>query len=111
MTTPEDQLPAPVPAWSAIAEKLARDMLNERRSERRWRIFFRFAWLALFAIVALALFATRSHGTAPTGPHTALIDVRGEIADGAEASAENLVPGIKNAFEDDDAQAIVLRIN
>lgn len=111
MTTPEDQTSAAVPAWSATAEKLARDMLNERRSERRWRIFFRFVWMALFTIVALVLFATRNHGTAPTGPHTAMIEVRGEIADGAEASAENLVPGIKSAFEDADAQAIVLRIN
>ena len=111
MTTPEEQLPATAPAWSATAEKLARDLLNERRSERRWRIFFRLVWLALFAIVAFALVATRGHSTAPTGPHTALIEVRGEIAAGAEASAENLVPGIKSAFEDADAQAVVLRIN
>jgi protease-4 len=111
MSTPEDQLPAGVPAWGATAEKLARDMLNERRSERRWRTFFRLAWLLLVAAVAVALFATRNHSTAPAGPHTALIEVRGEIAAGAEASAENLVPGIKSAFEDEDAQAIVLRIN
>ena len=111
MTTPEEQLPATAPAWSATAEKLARDLLTERRSERRWRIFFRLVWLALFAIVAFALVATRGHSTAPTGPHTALIEVRGEIAAGAEASAENLVPGIKSAFEDTDAQAVVLRIN
>ena len=111
MTTPEEQLPATAPAWSATAEKLARDLLTERRSERRWRIFFRLVWLALFAIVAFALVATRGHSTAPTGPHTALIEVRGEIAAGAEASAENLVPGIKSAFEDADAQAVVLRIN
>ena len=111
MTTPEEQLPATAPAWSATAEKLARDLLDERRSERRWRIFFRLVWLALFAIVAFALVATRGHSTAPTGPHTALIEVRGEIAAGAEASAENLVPGIKSAFEDADAQAVVLRIN
>jgi protease-4 len=113
MTTPEEQqLPAAAsPAWSATAEKLARDLLNERRSERRWRTFFRFIWLALFAIVAFALFATRIHGTTPTGPHTALIEVRGEIAAGAEASAENLLPGIKTAFEESSALAVVLRIN
>ncbi len=111
MTTSEDQLPAAAPVWSATAEKLARELLNDRRSERRWRNFFRLVWLALFAIVAFALFATRGHSNAPSGPHTALIEVRGEIAAGAEASAENLVPGIKSAFEDADAQAIVLRIN
>ena len=111
MSTSEDHLPAAVPAWTALAEQLARDMLRERRSERRWRIFFRLIWSLLFAIVALALLASRSHNAAPTGPHTALIEVRGEIAAGAEASAENLVPGIKSAFEDAGAQAVVLRIN
>jgi protease-4 len=111
MSTPEDHLPAAVPAWTTLAEQLARDMLRERRSERRWRIFFRLIWSLLFAIVVLALLASRSHNNAPTGPHTALIEVRGEIAAGAEASAENLVPGIKSAFEDAGAQAVVLRIN
>jgi protease-4 len=111
MSIPEEHLPAAVPAWSTLAEKLARDMLRERRAERRWRIFFRLTWLLVFAVVALVLFASRSHNTTPTGPHTALIEVRGEIAAGAEASAENLLPGIKTAFEDVSALAIVLRIN
>jgi protease-4 len=111
MSIPEEHLPAAVPAWSTLAEKLARDMLRERRAERRWRIFFRLTWLLVFAVVALALFASRSRNTTPTGPHTALIEVRGEIAAGAEASAENLLPGIKTAFEDVSALAIVLRIN
>ena len=112
MTSSEDQLPAAAsPAWSATAEKLARDLLDERRSERRWRIFFRLAWLALFAIAVLATITTHNHSAAPIGPHTALIEVHGEIAADAEASAENLVPGIKSAFENADAQAVVLRIN
>jgi protease-4 len=97
--------------WNAIAEQLSRDLLRDRRSDRRWRIFFRLSWLLLVMAVAYALFAARNHNAAPTGPHTALIEVRGEIAAGAEASAENLIPGIKSAFEDDNAKAVVLRIN
>jgi protease IV len=123
MTTPEDTLPplestavpasaaTPRPPWDGVAEQLGRDLLRDRRSERRWRIFFRLSWLLLVMAVAYAAFATRSHNTAPSGPHTALIEVRGEIAAGAEASAENLVPGIKSAFEDEGALAVVLRIN
>lgn len=112
MTTPEDPVPAASPAWSPTAETLARDLLNERRSERRWRNFFRLAWLALLAVVAFALLATHNHGATPTGgPHTALIEIRGEIAAGAEASAENLLPGIRSAFEEPTAQAVVLRID
>ncbi len=127
MSTPEDQLPpfpaappAAVPAapiathpsqWDGVAEQFARDMLRDRRSARRWNVFFRLSWLLLVMAVAYAVFAARNHAVAPAGPHTALIEVRGEIAAGAEASAENLLPGIKSAFEDDNAKALVLRIN
>jgi protease-4 len=98
-------------SWDGLAEQFARDMLRERRAERRWRIFFRVSWLLLVIAIVLMAFAARNRSPAPTGPHTALIEVRGEIASGAEASAENLIPGIKSAFEDVDAKAIVLRIN
>jgi protease-4 len=101
----------PAPTWNGMAEQFAREMLRERRSERRWRIFFRLAWLVLMIFVAFAILATRNHATAPTGPHTALIEIRGEISEHAEASAENLLPGLKTAFEDANAKAIVLRIN
>ncbi|HEY9239129.1 MAG TPA: signal peptide peptidase SppA [Burkholderiaceae bacterium] len=123
MSTPDDQLPpfaaapAPVPAathpsqWDGVAEQFARDMLRDRRADRRWRNFFRLSWLLLVMAIAYALFAARNHAATPNGPHTALIEVRGEIAAGAEASAENLLPGIKSAFEDEGAKAIVLRIN
>jgi protease-4 len=86
-------------------------LLRERRADRRWRVFFRLAWLILFIVIAWALFVGRGHGGAPSGPHTALIEVRGEIAADSEASAENLVAGLKGAFEDAESQAVVLRIN
>jgi protease-4 len=57
------------------------------------------------------LISSRGHSNPATGPHTALVEVRGEIAADSEASAENLVAGIKSAFEDVASQAVVLRIN
>ena len=103
--------PPPAGGWNTVAEQFARDYLKDRRSERRWRVFFRLAWLMLFVLLALFLYAQRYYAAAPTGPHTALIEVRGEIDAGSEASAENLVAALKNAFEDEGAKAIVLRIN
>jgi protease-4 len=44
------------------------------------------------------------------GPHRADRG-RGEIDAGSEASAETLVSALTSAFEDDSAQAVVLRIN
>ena len=103
--------PAPSATWDSVASQLARDMLRDRRSERRWRVFFRLAWLLLAMAVAYAALAARSRITAPVGPHTALIEIRGEISAQSEASAENLVPGLKSAFQDAGARAVVLRIN
>ena len=99
------------PAWDGALEQLARDLLRDRRSDRRWRIFFRLAWLLLVLFVTFVLLAGRMHAGAPSTAHTALVEVRGEIGADSEASAENLVAALKSAFEDTGAQAVVLRIN
>jgi protease IV len=103
--------PAVRPAVEFTLEHLARDLLAERRTERRWRVFFRLSWLLLAGLIAWSLFAQRLHPSAPSGPHTALVDVRGEIAPDTEASAEQLIGALRQAFEDHGAQAVVLRIN
>jgi protease IV len=126
---PQDEtnpVPAPLPAASTTAppapaapavgmertlEQLGRELLAERRTDRRWRLFFRLAWLGLFAVLAWGLLSQQGHSSAPSGPHTALVEVRGEIALDTEASAEGLVGALKTAFEDVGAQAVVLRIN
>jgi protease-4 len=131
--SPHDPLPpappAPAPAMAApqpavvdtagalaaryepAVEHLMRELLRERRSERRWRVVTRLLWLGLFIAIAWGLFAQKVHTAAPAGPHTALVEVRGEIAVDSEASAENLVAALKSAFEDSNAQAVVLRMN
>lgn len=104
----------PGPAATALEgslERLAGELLVERRRERRWRIFFRLGWLLLAFVVAWGLVSQRAHTSTSSKPHTALIEVRGEIGPDGEASAENLVSALKSAFEDPAAQAIVLRIN
>ena len=69
-------------------ERLAREVLQQQRDERRWRVFFRLAWLGLAIAVAWAVFAQRNHAATSTKPHTALVELRGEIAADTEASAE-----------------------
>ena len=117
---PQDELPVSPsppaarptpPVWDSGLEKFAAAYLADRRSERAWRLFFRLAWLGLFVVLAWLLFGSRNHVSTPTGPHTALVEVRGEIAADTEASAEGLVAALKTAFEDPGAKAIVLRFN
>jgi protease IV len=55
--------------------------------------------------------ANRGAPSASMAPHTALVELRGEISANSEASAEALVSALKSAFEDPGAQAVLLRIN
>jgi hypothetical protein len=50
------------------------------RTERRWRMFFRLAWLGLALAVAWACSDPAHAPPRRTTPHTALVEVRGEIA-------------------------------
>jgi protease-4 len=105
---------APAPQRAALEssiEKLAADLLRERRRERRWRTFIRLGWLALAAAVLWTFNAQRGAMNVPSGPHTALVEVRGEIAAEGDASAEVLVTALRTAFEDEGSKAVVLRIN
>ena len=104
----------PVPARSGVEpalERAVRELIQDRRTERNWRIFFRLAWLALVVAVVWVLL-DRAGPMAPVStPHTALVEIRGEIAPDTEASADRLVSSLKDAFEDPGAVAVVLRIN
>ena len=99
------------PALESSLERVALELLRQHKSDRRWRVFFRLAWLGLVATVLWFGFLQRGGTVAHSMPHTALVEVRGEIAVDSEASAELLVGAIKSAFEDPGSQAIVLRIN
>ena len=100
------------PGWErAMLEKLAFATLKEQRSARRWKIFFRLAWLLLIAAVVFAALQQSSSTASKSAPHTAVVDIKGEIASGAEASAEFVVAAMRSALEDEGSQALVLLIN
>ena len=103
---------AAAPVWEReMLEKLVLGTLAEQRAARRWRIFWRFAWIVLLAGVAWAALSRDIASTSKSAPHTAVVDVKGEIAAGAEASAEFVVAAMRSAFEDSGSQAVVLLIN
>ena len=104
--------PSREPGWErATLEKLAFSALQEQRSARRWKIFFRLAWLVLIAAVAFTALRQASPSASKSTPHTAVVDIKGEIASGAEASAEFVVAAMRSALEDEGSQALVLLIN
>ncbi|AVO58061.1 signal peptide peptidase SppA [Pseudomonas chlororaphis] len=99
-------------SWKLLEKTLLAGVQEQRRS-RRWGIFFKFLTF-VYLLVALLLFtplmdmektATRGAG------YTALIEVTGMIADKESASADNIVTGLRAAFEDSKVKGVVLRIN
>ncbi len=104
--------PVQPPGWErATFEKLMFATLEEQRTARRWRSFVRLAWLAFFVFLVWAVMHRGAPSTDKTTPHTAVIEIKGEIGSDSEASAENVVSAMKGAFEDEGAQALVLLIN
>jgi len=116
--------PPPVPAsanvslsadFSRLEHVMAQvtgELMRDRRVDRRWRLFGRLAWFLLaLAIVWGLVSAQRGKASATNGPHTALVEVRGEIASEGDASAENIVTALRSAFEEKNAVAVVMRFN
>ena len=103
---------AHAPGWErATLEKLAFASLNEQRATRRWRTFVRLSWLAFFVILVWMAMHRGTPVTDATVPHTAVVEIKGEIAAGADASAEFVNAALRAAFEDEGAKAVVLLIN
>ncbi len=98
--------------WERTAlEKLATNYMAEQRTARRWRTFVRLAWLAFFVLVAFSLLDRGTQSTDMNADHTAVIEIKGEIASGGETSADQVMTSLRSAFEDKGAKAVVLLIN
>ncbi|MBS0340500.1 MAG: S49 family peptidase [Proteobacteria bacterium] len=95
----------------ATLEKLAFAALNEQRAARRWKTFVRLAWLAFFVTLFWIAFSRATPATVKSTAHTAVVEIKGEIAEGADASAEYINAAMKSAFEDEGAKGVVLLIN
>lgn len=97
--------------WKLI-EKMLMQQFDEHKKSRRWGLVFKLGIL-VYMFVALFVFRGGFGGdlTATTEPHTALVNLKGMIADGYEANADSLVTGLRKAFEAEHSKGVVLRIN
>jgi protease-4 len=104
--------PTQRPGWErATLEKLAFAALSEQKATRRWKTFVRLSWLAFFIFLAWLALSRSAPSTAKTTSHTAVVEIKGEIANGGDASAEFVVAAMKTAFEDEGAKGVILLIN
>ncbi len=98
--------------WERDAlERIAMSAIREQRSARRWRIFFRFAFLIVLGVIAWRAFDLTGDRVAKASKHTALINLQGEISSNSNASADNIDGALQSAFEDEGTAGVILRIN
>ena len=99
------------PSDRAVLEKLAFASLHEQKSRRRWKTFVALAWLTFFVYLTWMAVGKGGASQDVSKPHTAVVEIKGEIASGGEASADLIVNAMRAAFEDEGALAVVLLIN
>lgn len=96
-----------------ILAKIATEGLKEQQRSRRWGIFFKLLTF-LYLFIILIMFSS-SDGPLPKGKagekHTALVELKGIIAPGTEASADKIVAGLRDAFKHENTAGVILRIN
>ncbi|NBX55532.1 MAG: S49 family peptidase [Betaproteobacteria bacterium] len=99
-------------AWErAVLESLALGYLKERRLARHWRNGLRLAWLVFFVVMSWVVLHRGGSSTNTSSPHTAVIEIKGEIDSDGLAGSSAVVTSLRSAFEDEGAQAVVLLIN
>ena len=107
------QVPPDRPGWERnLIERFAFESLREQRRARRWSVFFKLALVA-YLLVLLLLSAPdwKLAASFGSGRISAVVNVDGVIADGLPASADNVITGLRAAFEHAATKGVIVRIN
>ena len=100
------------PQWERqLLEKIALASLQEQRAKRRWGIFFKLAFLSYLVAVLVMVVDWGGPEKLVDGRHTALINLRGTIDAGGDASADKINGALQSAFEDKGTAGVIMRIN
>ena len=100
------------PGWEREAlERIAMAAINEQRAARRWKIFFRFAFLAVLVLIAWSILDFSGARVESGERHTALVNLDGEISSDTAANAEDIISALDGAFDDDGTAGVILHID
>ena len=104
--------------WQLL-EKTLMASIQEQRRARRWSVFFKLLTFGYIIVVGplMARSCQQTDGNpkaltaSVTEPHLAVVEVKGAIASGNEANSRDINKALKDAFENDSAKAVAVRIN
>ena len=94
-----------------VISKLAESSLSEQKKARRWGIFFKLLTFAYLTSVLYLYTDPALTSVQIDKKHTALINLKGVIAEDKEASANNIVTALREAFDDENTAGIIIKIN
>lgn len=100
---------------TAVTADLVRELLKDRKRDRRWRNLRFFAGFFLFLFFVGMLFSKGPAGPSVAGGghggYVSLIRLNGMISPGSEFSAEEVVPILRKALADKKSKGLVIDIN
>ena len=96
-----------------LVEDLAMASLKERRTTRRWGIFFKLAFFAYLVGLVVLYYSPFDPASLEKSAdeHTAVINIEGVISSESKASADNVITGLRDAFDDKKTKGVILRMN
>ena len=97
-------------SWKLLEKTLLASVQEQRRA-RRWGIFFKLLTFVVLFTVLIVPMLDLSGGASRRASHTAVVDVQGMIADKEPARADNIITGLRAAFEDAKTKGVILNIN
>ena len=93
-----------------VLEDLAFAALKEQQKSRRWGYIFK-GFIALYLVALLIIMFSSNTAPIHNETHTALVDINGVIAADAEANADTVITGIRDAFDNENAKGLIIRLN
>ena len=94
-----------------VVTQLAEASLKEQRRSRRWGIIFKLLTFAYIGVVLFMIGEASLTKVTINEKHTALVELTGVIADKEKASADHIVTALRDAFDNEKAAGVILRIN
>lgn len=101
------------PAWEQkTLEKLVFESLKEQKRRRRWGVFFKLLFfIFLFAVLYVVWPDTDLTNAGRNKKHVALVTIEGVVAANNEASADNVIEALQDAYKDKSTKGVILSIN
>jgi protease-4 len=84
--------------------------IKEQKSNRRWKIFFRFIWLSLIIFIIYSIYEKNRPVMNNKSAQVALINLKGEISLDAK-TYELISQGLNEALNDPNTKSVIIKAN